>query len=210
MTKREKNDKKEGEIHMKKIYIIISVLLILGVASFASTAQANLLANSGFENEDPMGWANWGDSNYSTDEYRSGIQSGHAWTWDNSDGKFEQWIDVISGLEYKASGYIKCTQMEDGAAWIQFQWDGNSQAIESVKLTAVGDWTYFETSSVVAPEGVATAKVAYILEAPSNHLANDVFFDDASFEVVTVPEPASIILLASGLIGLLGVCRKKI
>jgi hypothetical protein len=181
----------------------------MGLISISSIADANLLSNPGFENEDPMGWSNWGDSEYVTSESMSGNQSGHAWTWNNSDGKFEQWIDVVAGLEYQASGYIKCTQMEDGAAWIQFQWDGNSAAIESTKLTTAGDWAYFETPSVEAPTGVATAKVAFILEAPSNNLSNDVFFDDANFEEVAVPEPTSLILMVTGLLGVFSIPKRR-
>jgi hypothetical protein len=201
--------KEKGKRYMKKIIITLIILFIIGFTFMASIAQANLLTNPDFENDDPMGWDNWGDSNYSTDEYLSGSQSAHAWTWDNTDGKFEQWVDVTPGLQYKASGYIKSTQMSDGAAWVQFQWDGNSVPIESAKLTSAGNWTYFETALVEAPVGVATAKVAYILEAPASNLSNDVFFDDASFEEV-VPEPASLLLLASGLFGLLGISRKRI
>ena len=199
--------KTKGDRNMKKATLIILTLLVIGLVSISTIAHADLLTNPGFENVDPIGWASWGDSKYVTDQYRNGAQSGHAWTWDSSDGKFEQWIDVTAGVEYKASGYIKSTQMTDGAAWIQFQWDGNGTAYESAKLTSVGDWTYFETAFVEAPTGVATAKVAYILQAPTNQIANDVYFDDANFDAV--PEPASLMLLGSGLLGLFGISRRK-
>ena len=192
---------------MRKMHLAALVIMAVLIA-MPSVAQAtNLLINPGFEDETPIGWANWGDSNYVTDQYRNGAQSGHAWTWDNSDGKFEQWIDVTPGVEYKASGYLKCTGMQDGEAWIQFQWDGGGTAIESAKLTSTADWTYYETDWVEAPSGVATAKVAYVLQAPSNHLANDVYFDDAKFEAV--PEPSSLLLLISGIAGLFVISKRK-
>lgn len=190
---------------MKKLYLTALVIIASAVISMPSIASANLLSDPGFETGN--GWSNWGDSNYVTDIKANGAQSAHAWTWDNVDGKFEQTVDVTPGVSYKASGYLKSSGLDTGSAWIQFQWDGAGTAIESAKLTAANtDWSYYETPWIVAPEGVTTAKVAYVLLAPGSQSSNDVYFDDASFE--PVPEPASILLLGSGLAGLFGLRRR--
>ncbi len=189
----------------------LTTLVIMGAVliSMPSTASANLLSDPGFETG--AGWSSWGDNNYVTDTKMSGLQSAHAWTWDNADGKFEQTVNVTGGVSYKASGYLKSAGLENGSAWIQFQWDGAGTAIESAKLTTANtDWTYFETPWTAAPDGATTAKLGYVLLAPGNHSANDVYFDDASFDAQSVPEPTTLLLLGSGLAGLLGFNRKKL
>ncbi|MFA6356009.1 MAG: PEP-CTERM sorting domain-containing protein [Candidatus Omnitrophota bacterium] len=192
---------------MKKFYLTTLVIMAVALISIQSTSSAaNLLNDPGFETGN--GWSNWGDSNYVTDIKISGGQSAHAWTWNNADGNFEQTIDVTPGVSYKAGGYIKSSGLDTGSAWIQFRWNGVGTAVESAKLTtANADWAYYETPLTVAPEGATTAKVAYMLLAPAYQSANDVYFDDASFEAV--PEPASLLLFGSGLAGFFSTRGKR-
>jgi hypothetical protein len=71
------------------------------------------------------------------------------------------------------------------------------------------DWTQMMVSAVM-PEGTASTRIQliHILEASTSN-AGSIFLDDASLTVSAVPVPAAVWLFGSGLLGLVGVARRR-
>ena len=66
------------------------------------------------------------------------------------------------------------------------------------------------TASAVAPTGTAVARIQLLLVPDANTPAGGaLFWDDASLEVSAVPVPAAVWLFGSGLLGLVGVARRR-
>jgi hypothetical protein len=73
----------------------------------------------------------------------------------------------------------------------------------------VFDWTQMMVSAVM-PAGTASTKIQliHILESSTTD-AGAIYLDDASLTVTAVPVPAAVWLFGSGLLGLIGVARRK-
>jgi hypothetical protein len=71
------------------------------------------------------------------------------------------------------------------------------------------DWTQMDVSAVM-PEGTASTRIQliHILENSTSN-AGAIFLDNASLTVTAVPVPAAVWLFGSGLIGLVGVARRR-
>ena len=71
------------------------------------------------------------------------------------------------------------------------------------------DWTQMMVSAVM-PDSTASTRIQliHILEASTSN-GGAIFLDDASLEVSAVPVPAAVWLFGSGLLGLVGVARRK-
>lgn len=71
------------------------------------------------------------------------------------------------------------------------------------------DWTQMMVSAVM-PEGTASTRIQliHILEESTSN-AGAIFLDNASLTVTAVPIPAAVWLFGSGLLGLVGVARRR-
>ncbi len=177
---------------MRRSDVIRFLVLALSCVSALSCAeQANLLVNPGFEKVNPSGWGLYGDSTYDTGTHRTGKQSGKVWAWDYGDGVFEQYVEIIPGMQYKATVYVlgKPDDPSSGGskAWIQIEWCTTdnviiSYPIKSPPLTGASDtWTLLSTPAAIAPSGAAKAKIKVIIQAPKSKTSGFCYFDDASF-----------------------------
>lgn len=197
-----------------KRWCVVSFITVFWILTSIVYAE-NLLVNPGFENEDqcliplpdsdapvmvinpdcyditPLGWATYGESEYRSDVYRNGVQSGKTWNWDFGDGVFEQFIDIAPGKKYKASVYM-WSKAEDpvrngGEAWIQIEWCTVDNVVigdpvKSPVLTCENiTWELFETPVVTAPQSAARAKVEIIQQSPDLQAGGSCYFDDAKF-----------------------------
>lgn len=103
-----------------------------------------------------------------------------------------------------AQGYLK-------VSWLDASGGTISTSVGASQLTdaaTTGTWVSL-SDNFVSPETAAKATFDIVFDRMSTTTGdpNDVVFDNANFDVV--PEPASLLLLGSGLVGLFGLGKKK-
>jgi hypothetical protein len=209
---------------MRKIlFINLLVVLFAGVSSIAS---ANLLNNPGFDTGDFTGWATWGTSEGGnavagaeiSTQYKSSPNSAKLWAWGNTgeaSAGIWQNFSVSEGNTYYINAYLKSLSsnepLRDGAdAWVALEWYGDSgsqigSTIDSTHLNFANDaWQLFQISDT-APTGAVTGRILLRMYDPGLGQGDGraVYFDDAYADITPIPEPASVVLLSTGIIGLM-------
>jgi hypothetical protein len=197
---------------MKKLAILaILSLLIAPVA-----AEANLLQNSGFEDSDTGGWTDeWGNNIHAvTDNPHSGTYAARNFM----DGGMYQDVSITGEVDYKLTGWAYIPEGGSGnwGTYIGLQYLNSgggivgSQQIDMQSLTR-DVYNQADTGWLTAPEAAVTARVRFGTWGynPAEGIlpANPTNFDD--FNLQAVPEPSSLILLGTGLAGLLGFGARK-
>jgi len=109
---------------------------------------------------------------------------------DNISGGFTPFAQVAAGSEAIAGGAFD---------YVLAGTDGGNDY----------DWTQMMVSAVM-PDGTASTRIQliHILEATTDN-GGAIFLDNASLEVSAVPVPAAVWLFGSGLLGLVGVARRR-
>ena len=212
---------------MKKALFLIVLLALSLTTSFSVVAEANLLSNADFENGEG-GW--FGDAAFSLPDWNvwgtSGArelalnhtQGGTASvvTWHNDTGVFQE-FDASAGETYTVSSYALTRAADPATNWdglIKVEWsDGTTNISEDEVgrfyggVDAVDSWKQIQ-NNLVAPSAATLGRVVlYVTDNGGGDTSGSVAWDD--IDVATVPEPASLMLLASGLLGLFGISRKK-
>lgn len=201
------------------------ILVSLAVLLVPSIASANMLVNPGFESDGEQGhvtgWSNegpvgWGGTNIggSTERKNSGSWSAkNAW-----DGCRWQDVSVTGGEGYQLSGWVYIPSGTAGTTWGSFigvKWYNASG--DFVGSWEKGDFSSYTrdqfnqgTSGILtAPLDAVTAKVNFGTWCgdPSVGPIHPTYFDD--FDFSPIPEPASLVLLGTGLVGLVGLTKKR-
>ncbi|MFA5147761.1 MAG: PEP-CTERM sorting domain-containing protein [Candidatus Omnitrophota bacterium] len=214
---------------MKKFFFLGLVVGL--VLSLSSAAHANMLLNSSFEtpmgsDADPDNWWGLRENPTVTDvvmktsatEKYSGSQSGKIVMTANTGSPKNLWagwgqeVSIGEGQQITASAWLKSTARNYANPKLQLEFKdiGGVQINKTSVAAPTGtfDWTNLSTT-VTTPVGTETVLVNLLVEKTSGGASGEFYWDDASIDVAAVPEPASLLLLGSGLVGLLGVSRKK-
>lgn len=212
---------------MKKA--ILFALVFGLIMSLSSTSQAaNSLLNAGFEAWGPWGsggaevandWWDMGDATVVRSKESTTVKSGSYSAKDTISGTgwggWGQWAAVTAGetLYAYAPLYIPTDLINAEAVLeIKFRDAADEENILGIELvtrsTATSGWESLDYSGV-APDGTGKASFTVLLRNKGTAGSGTVYFDDAYADTNPIPEPMSILLLGSGLVGLLGITRKR-
>jgi len=215
--------------------IVLATLIFgLGLVGFQAEASANLLSDAGFDTQAvaAIGWGTtpwWGgggganlqsgggawvtDAKASSPSHSAtAFLFGTDWAW----AVIGQDVNGISGnTGYAASAsFLRDADLTNAKAIFKIEWwdAGNSKIREDAgtvafdNANAANTWTLV-SDQFTSPSNAVSAKymISYAKDAGID--PGDIWVDNANFDVV--PEPASLMLLGSGLLGLFGVTRKK-
>lgn len=209
---------------MGKLIAILSlaILLIPGVAN------ANLLVNADFETGSLYPWGQLGyhTAAVNTAAKYSGTYGAQvdivtgSGTGDGWGGRYEN-KSATPGNIYSFSAMVNTLNLSHANASLQISFFDVTNPSPSVEPIAVYDttpitgqgWTQLSLTSNPAPGG--TQAVRFVLASygdqnptePTWSGSGYVYFDDADANLI--PEPASLLLLGTGLVGLVGLARRK-
>ena len=191
-------------MRLKTLLVIVAATMLLCAPAFGQ----NLLANGSFETSDFTGWTTGGNFEFTQvvtgafDEY-TGAEDGIYYATMGpvgADGTLSQSFATIAGAQYTFSFWYAA--VGDDPSDFSAYWDGVQVFGQSDPNTG-GVWTLESFTET----GTGNDTISFAFRDDPAYIA----LDNVSVSPNnTVPEPSSLILLATGVLGLGGIARRKL
>ena len=204
--------------------LLATLILGLTIACVATTAEANLLGNAGFEDASPGAWwGPWGNAQHDGTYGDTGtgisgsnsvkfVSNATAGTGDDYYMYDNGLVSVTPDTTYYGSIYAKTQSLVNEEVFVKIDWFNSGAwagtAGGSSIITGTNDWTLLQISGA-APSDATHASLAFFINQTVDGGSGTVYFDNAHLDSAPVPEPSTLFLLTSGLAGLFAVVRKK-